>query len=118
MLDLFHRLLLNALQINASGWSYFLCGLFFVSMLFILWLFGVALRQYRFSQELPKGSYNEEIEFGWATMGMVVLVGPWIGANVLPSILTAMLVTHFHLGGSLSLLDRISERVPKNWALV
>lgn len=107
MLEFFHRLLVHAIQIDEGGWGYFLSGLLLIAAIFSLWLFGVALRQHRLAQTLPKGSYNEEIAFGWASMGMIIVLGPWIRINILPPIITSLLLTHVFFGGRLGLLERL-----------
>jgi len=107
MLEAFHKVLVHAAWIDEGKWGFFLSGLILIGALFCLWLFGVALRQRHLAQTLPKGSYNEEIEFGWATMGMIILLGPWVKINVLPPIVTSLFLTHIFFGGRIGLLEHI-----------
>jgi len=107
MIEAFHKLLLRNGLASEGAWGFFVSGLILIAAMFGLWLFGVALRQRRLAQRLPKGSYNEEIEFGWATMGLVILLGPWVRINVLSPIVTSLLLTHVFFGGTLGPLEQI-----------
>ena len=107
MLEAFHKLLIRTVRVDEGGWGFFLSGVLLIGAMFGLWLLGVALRQHRLAQRLPKGSYNEEIAFGWATMGMIILFGPWVRINVLSPIVTSLLLTHVFFGGRLGALERI-----------